>query len=164
LPFFGGQVDNFNVVYRQRLFDRSWQVIQESPMLGDQAALLKMQDLRQGEGIIDLVNTYMGILLENGFVGMTLFLSFILIALANAWSFSRRTMHDDPDLGLMGASLVSCIITTLVIIENESFSGVTVVLFYSLAALAVAYAALGEAWQRNTKTRSLAVDNAVVRR
>jgi hypothetical protein len=65
LPFFGGQVDNFNVVYRERLFDRSWQIVQESPMLGDQAALLKMQDLRQGQGIIDLVNTYMGILLEN---------------------------------------------------------------------------------------------------
>jgi O-antigen ligase len=163
LPFFGGQVDNFNVVYRQRLFDRSWQVIQESPMLGDQAALLKMQDLRQGEGIIDLVNTYMGILLENGFVGMTLFLSFILIALARAWSFSRKTMQDDPDLGLMGASLVSCIIATLVIIENESFSGVTVVLFYSLAALAVAYASLSKAWQLNPKTRSIDVENSIVR-
>jgi O-antigen ligase len=164
LPFFGGQVDNFNVVYRERLFDRSWQIVQESPMLGDQAALLKMQDLRQGQGIIDLVNTYMGILLENGFVGMTLFLSFILIALAKAWSSSRRSMQDDPDFGTLGASLVSCTIATLVIVENESFSGVTVVLFYALAALAVAYASLGAAWQRTPKLQSLDVDSAVVRR
>ena len=27
LPFFGGKVDTFNVVYRERLFDRSWEVI-----------------------------------------------------------------------------------------------------------------------------------------
>jgi hypothetical protein len=163
LPFFGGQVDNFNVVYRQRLFERSWQVIQESPMLGDQAALLKMQDLRQGQGIIDLVNTYMEILLENGFVGMSLFLSFMLIALVKAWSSSRRCMQNDADLGVLGASLVSCIITTLVMIENESFSGVTVVLFYSLAALAVAYASLSKAWQLNPKTRSIDVENSIVR-
>jgi O-antigen ligase len=141
LPFLGGTVDTFNVTYRQRLFERSWQVIQESPLLGDQAAMLKMQDLRQGEGIIDLVNTYMGILLENGFVGMTLFLFFILIALGKAWSASRRHMSLDPDLGLLGASLVSCIITTLIMIWNESLGG-NAALFYALAGLAVGYASL----------------------
>jgi O-antigen ligase len=142
LPFLGGKVDTFNIIYRERLFERSWQVIQESPLLGDQAAMLKMQDLRQGEGIIDLVNTYMGILLENGFVGMTLFLLFILAALGKAWSASRRHMSLDPDLGLLGASLVSCIATILILIWNESFGGVNVALFYALAALAVGYASL----------------------
>ena len=73
--------------------------------------MLKMQDLRQGEGIIDLVNTYMTVLLENGFVGMALFLSFILIALRRAWSASRRSRVADPDLSLLGASIVACIVT-----------------------------------------------------
>lgn len=155
LPFFGGKVDIYNVIYRQRLFDRSWQVIQDSPFLGDQGAMLKMQDLVQGQGIIDLVNTYMTILLENGFVGMTLFLGFILVALRKAWSSSRRNMRVDPDLGLMGASLVSCILTTLVIIENGSFIGVTVALFYTLAALAVGYSNIDQGQnQPNSNSRS----------
>jgi O-antigen ligase len=153
LPFFGGKVDIYNVVYRQRLFDRSWQVIQDSPLLGDQGAMLKMHDLMQGQGIIDLVNTYMTILLENGFVGMTLFLGFILIALRRAWSASRRNMRADLDLGLLGASVVSCIITTLVIIENGSFVGVTVALFYTLAALAVGYSSVGQASNPTSKIR-----------
>jgi O-antigen ligase len=164
LPFLGGTVDSFNVVYRQRLVDLSWQIVQESPMWGDQAALLKMQSLRQGQGIIDLVNAYMGILLENGFVGLTLFLWFILIALFKAWSSSRRIMRADSDFGLLGASLVSCIMGTLLVIENGSLSGVSVTLFYSLAALAVAYASLGKSWQRDSQVRPLDIGKEVLRR
>jgi hypothetical protein len=164
LPFLGGTVDSFNVVYRQRLFDLSWQIVQESPMLGDQTALLKMQALRQGQGIIDIVNAYMGILLENGFVGLTLFLSFILIALLKAWSSSRRFMQADLDLGLLGASFVSCILGTLLLIENGSFSGVSVTLFYSLAALAVAFASLAHSWQRGSHLQPLDIGKNVQRR
>jgi O-antigen ligase len=155
LPFLGGTVDNFNVVYRQRLFERSWQIIQESPMLGDPAAILKMQDLRQGQGIIDIVNTYVGILLGNGFVGLSLFLAFILIALLRTWSFSRRFMRVEPDFGLLGASLVSCIIGMLLLFENGSFGGGPEKIFYVLAALATAYAHLGRSWQRDAHLRTL---------
>ena len=153
LPYFGGTVDNFNVIYRQRLFERSWQIVKESPILGDQAALLKMQDLRQGQGIIDLVNTYMAILLENGFVGLTLFASFILIALFKAWSFSRKSLHVDPDLSLLGASLASCIIAMLVLFQNGSFGGAPKKIFYVLAALATAYAHLSRSYQRDPAFR-----------
>jgi hypothetical protein len=148
LPFLGGNVDNYNVVYRHRLFERSWQIIQESPMLGDQSAMLKMQDLRQGQGIIDLVNTYIGILLDNGFVGLTLFLSFIFTALFRAWSFSRKFIRVEPDVSLVGASLASCIIAMLVLFENGSFGGAPEKVFYVLAALATAYAYIGRSWQR----------------
>jgi O-antigen ligase len=155
LPFLGGTVDNFNVVYRQRLFERSWQIIQESPMFGDQGAMLKMQDLRQGQGIIDLVNTYVGILLDNGFVGLTLFLSFILLALFKAWAFSRKSMRVDADFGLLGASLVSCIMAMLLLFENGSFGGGPEKIFYVLAALAAAYTHLGRSWQRDPHLRLL---------
>jgi O-antigen ligase len=153
LPFFGGQVDNFNVLYRQRLFERSWEIILESPMLGDPAAMLKLQDLRQGQGIVDLVNTYVGILLDNGFVGLSLFLSFILIALFRAWSFSRRFMRVDPDFGLLGASLISCVIAMLLLFVNGSFGGAPEKMFYVLAALVSAYACLGRSWLRDPHLR-----------
>jgi O-antigen ligase len=164
LPFFGGQVDNFNVLYRQRLLERSWQIIQESPMLGDQEAMLKLQDLRQGQGIVDLVNTYVGILLNNGFVGLSLFLAFILIALFRTWSFSRRSMRVDPDLGLLGAGLVSSILAMLLVFGNGSFGGGPEKLFYVLAALAAAYACLGRSSQPDAHLRAVDPQPAVLRR
>jgi O-antigen ligase len=139
LPWFGGTVDNSNIIYRQRLWDRSWQIIQDSPFLGDQGALLKMQDLRQGEGFVDLVNTYVGILLDNGFVGLALFLLFILGAALKAWTGSRKTMSSDEDLCVIGASLVACIIAMLVMFENGSFGGAPAKAFYILAGLATGY-------------------------
>jgi O-antigen ligase len=164
LPFLGGQVDNFNVVYRQRLWERSWEIIQESPVWGDPAAMVKMQDLRQGQGIVDIVNTYVGVLLDNGFVGLTLFLAFILIPLFKAWSTSRKSMQVDPDFGLLGVSLVSCIIGMLLLIENGSFSGVTVALFYVLAALAAVYQYLGQLRQRDPHLRSIDMVNHALQR
>ena len=139
LPWFGGNVDNSNIIYRQRLWDRSWQIIQDSPILGDQGALLKMQDLRQGEGFVDLVNTYVGILLDNGFVGLALFLLFILGAAHKAWTGNRKTMSSDEDLSVIGASLVACIIAMLVMFENGSFGGAPAKAFYILAGLATGY-------------------------
>ena len=156
MPFLGGQVDTFNVTYRDRLWDRAWQVIQQSPIWGDPAALSKMHDLRQGEGIIDLVNSYVAVLLGSGFVGLTLFGIFILIPLMKAWSANRLLKASDPDLCLMGASFVCCIIGTLLLIGSTSFEGASERLFYILAALGAAYAQVAKASQ--LPLRSSAVD------
>jgi O-antigen ligase len=143
LPVFGGTVDNYNILYRQRLAVRSWEIIRENPFFGDQTALLQMQELRQGQGIIDIVNTYLQVLLNNGFVGLSLFLSFILLPLFKAWALTRRITPFDPDLGMLGASLVACILGTLLLLENGSFGAGAERMFYVLAALATAYVHLG---------------------
>ena len=46
-----------SITYRQRLLERSWDLFTQHPFLGDQLALLKLNDMRQGEGIIDMANT-----------------------------------------------------------------------------------------------------------
>jgi O-antigen ligase len=163
MPWLGGKVDNSNLIYRQRLWDRSWQIIQESPILGDQGAMLKMQDLRQGEGIVDVVNTYVGILLDNGFVGLALFLFFILAALFKAWVGNRRTMSSDEDLCLMGASLVACITAMLVMFENGSFGGYPAKVFYVLAGLATGYGALVRSSRRDPHATRVDIDRVTVR-
>jgi O-antigen ligase len=145
MPWLGGTVDNFNFIYRQRLWDRSWQIIQDSPFFGDQDAMLKMLDLRQGEGIIDMVNTYVGILLDNGFVGLALFLLFILGALLKAWAANRRTASFDKNLSILGASLVACLVTMLVIFVSGSFAGGPAHVFYLLAALSTGYGIMARA-------------------
>ena len=73
IPFFGQSTDDASVDYRQRLAERSWELIQLHPFFGDPLVLTKMEDLRQGEGIIDLVNTYAGITLFYGSIGLLRF-------------------------------------------------------------------------------------------
>jgi hypothetical protein len=154
LPFFGGSIDSENVDYRQRLFDRSWQVIQDSPLFGDPDALLKMQDLRQGQGIVDLINSYLEILLNSGFVGLALFLTFISNGLFKAWATSRRFRTDDPDFALLGACLVSCILGTLLMMVNGSFGTGVEKLFYVLAALTAAYVHIGRTQKESARNHA----------
>jgi O-antigen ligase len=150
-PWLSGKEDS-NLTYRELLWDRSWQITQESPLLGDQGAMLKMQDLRQGEGIVDLVNTYAGILLSAGFVGLALFLAFFLTPLFKAWMGNRRTMYSDQDLCLMGAGLVASLIATLILFWDGGFIRGPARMFCVFAGLATGYSALARSSPRDQPT------------
>jgi hypothetical protein len=144
VPYFGGTVDAENITYRQRLLDRTWQIIQDSPFLGDQYALSKMEDLRAA-GIIDLMNGFMNILLDNGFVGLSLYLSFVMIGVFKAWMLSRESARVGVELGTMGASLVACILGLMVMMWA---GGLIVSTTCVLVGLASACAHVGQLQQR----------------
>jgi hypothetical protein len=147
LPWTGGSVDQEDITYRQLIAQRSWELIAQHPFFGDQLAFTEMEDLRQGQGIIDLVNTYAEIALNYGFIGLSLFLAFILVALSRAYRFARRAAQSDPDLALLGVNLIACIVGTLVMIAGCSFIDAYQKMYYVLGALAVAYARLAPASQ-----------------
>jgi O-antigen ligase len=138
LPFMGGQVDVGSLTYRERLADRSWELILEHPLFGDQLAYSHMEDLRQGQGIIDIVNTYVDVTLFYGFVGLALFASFILLGLGNAYRARAAWLSIDPDSALMAASIIACIAGTLVMLLDCSFILGYVPMFYTLAGLGTA--------------------------
>jgi hypothetical protein len=142
IPFFGGTTDIGSVTYREQLAERSWLLIQQHPWFGDSFAYFKMQDLRQGQGIIDLVNAYAQVALFYGFIGLSLFLSFILLALWRAYSTSRYVAPVDADLAHLGSSLSACILGTIVMLFGSSFILGYEKMFYVLAGLAAGYAAL----------------------
>ena len=139
LPIMGHSAD-FNIIYRHRLAERGWQLVFEHPFFGDQFPWPEMEDLRQGEGQIDMVNTYLGVALNYGLVGIALFLSFILIAMTRAYARAREFAHTDADFALFGASLVACILGTLVMIQSNSFNLGLPRLFYLMAGIAAVYA------------------------
>lgn len=145
LPFMGGSIDAGSYEYRQRLAERSWELIKAHPYFGDQMAFSKMEDLRQGQGIIDMVNTYAGIALNKGLIGLAIFLAFILTALVKAYRTSKAVARSDPDLALIGASLAACVLGTLLMLENASFFLGYEKLFWVLAGLCAAYAHLSPA-------------------
>jgi O-antigen ligase len=137
----GRSADN-NVIYRQRLAERGWALVQAHPLFGDQFPWPELEDLRQGEGIIDMVNSYLGVALSYGLVGLFFFLSFILLGTARVYACTRELAHSDPDLALFGTSLIACIVGTLIMIYSNSFTLGPEKMFYVLAGLATAYARL----------------------
>jgi hypothetical protein len=74
----GGSSDTSE--YRRRLFDRGMEEFWHSPIYGFSIPQLniRLADLRQGEGIIDYVNTYIWIMLISGGIGLVIFVGAFL--------------------------------------------------------------------------------------
>lgn len=79
--FGSSQDDAGSIQYRSQLLDSAIALIKQSPWLGVPNYAAQMQDLRQGEGIIDVVNTYVSVALSAGMVGLVLFLAPFLLVL-----------------------------------------------------------------------------------
>lgn len=137
LPFVG-TVDQGNVTYRQELARVSWILIQNNPFFGDQFVTLNMESLRQGQGVIDLVNAYATVALFNGLVGLSLFCGVFLIGIFRTWAALRRCRTKDPDLSLIGASLLACMLGMMFYIATAGLSS----LLYPLVGLLASYANL----------------------
>lgn len=140
LPFVG-TVDQFNVDYRERLFDVSLAVIAQRPWFGavDFMANPMLEQMRQGEGIIDIVNTYLGVGMRNGLVALALFVGVFAAAIGGLMSCLRTIADKDSEVHLLGRVLLAALAGALVIITTVSSILVVPMLYWSLAGLAIGY-------------------------
>jgi hypothetical protein len=138
LPFIGS-LDAGAVSYRQNLAATSWLLIQQNPWLGTPGYLAYLEDLRQGQGIIDLVNAYAGIALGYGLVTLAAFVGFFALIVTGCARGARSLVRIDPDLTLLGASLAACLVGTLFVIATVNLYLSVAYLTWSLAGLGVAY-------------------------
>lgn len=115
-----GTVESFNVDYRARLLDVSWLVFLENPWLGSVTYLDEpiMQTMIQGEGIVDIVNTYVAVALGSGAVGLTLYAGIYLSAMGVLWRQLRR--KPSPELRALMAALV-CVMVSIGTVSSVSF-------------------------------------------
>jgi hypothetical protein len=155
LPFMGGTVDTANLDYRQRLASTSWNLIMTHPFFGDQDFMSKMEQLRQGQGIIDIVNTYAGTALEYGLVGLSIFVGFMLVGVIKGYRFMRHIRQRDSDLALLGSCMLACIMGTMLMLYNSSFVFGYEKIFYVLAGLTAAYVRCGMAQSETTTAKEL---------
>jgi O-antigen ligase len=132
LPILGSS-DQDSVEYRQELATVSWQLIKQNPWFGDPWVYLQMESLRQGQGIIDIVNGYLYTALFSGIVGVMLQVGVLLTALG----YGIRTVlaADDEDTRLIGSALVACMLATLFFIGTAGYEMMT----YILCGLLVSY-------------------------
>ncbi|MCZ2105589.1 MAG: O-antigen ligase family protein [Burkholderiales bacterium] len=89
--------DSGNVDYRKRLLDVGVGEIMKYPLAGNPyfRQVPEMQVLRQGEGIIDIVNTYLQIGLEFGIFPVVLFGTMIFLWPMSLYRMARRSGSDD---------------------------------------------------------------------
>jgi len=126
---------DFNVAYRQELLSTSLALLRQSPWWGVPNFLSYMEDLRQGEGIIDLVNTYLVVALNVGVVGLVIYLVPFATTL---WGEANRGPVLDPRVRREGAVWVALTVGMMAAIFTVSPISITQVLIVWTAALALA--------------------------
>ena len=141
LPFVG-TVGEGSVVYRQEIAEASWQIIWQNPFFGSFTYLQYMQDLKQGEGIVDIVNSYAGIGLTYGLVGVALFSGFYFFLTFKTLQASRRSAAFDADFSLLGSALGAAMIGAMVMIATVSQHLSVPTVQFALAGLLGAYVKL----------------------
>ena len=153
LPFIG-TTEKENVVGREKLFTNGMIVIQRHPWFGSTHYLEapEMQVLRTGENIIDIVNTYINIALEEGFVGVGLFVAFFFLALQGIYRAMRSLQDRDSEEYLLGRALHATLIAILIIIFTVSSITIIPFMYWSVAGLGVAYS---EMVRKNTAKKMI---------
>lgn len=129
------EADTASIDYRRKLLEASTALILQSPIWGVPNYAAYLQDLRQGEGIIDLVNTYLAVMLNAGAVGLLCFLSPHLVVLyrllKNVGPRSERPRLLGGSFPIAFASLT--IAALFVIFTTSNFSLVSSMLLFIIA-------------------------------
>ncbi|MBK4989919.1 O-antigen ligase family protein [Pseudomonas sp. S36] len=140
LPFIGN-LEKENITYRERLMDNAWIVIQRNPLFGsfDFRNTPEMQSMIQGEGIIDIVNTYINLALRVGLVGLGLFVAFFAVVLHGIYKAMRSFEDKDDERRQLGRVLLATLVGILVIIFTVSSITFIPIVYWSIAGIGVAY-------------------------
>jgi O-antigen ligase len=131
------------ISYRQQLLEQSWIVIQQNPLLGsaNYRDTPEMESMRQGEGIIDIVNSYLQITLNSGLIGLGLFLLIFIIPLIRLYklqSILKKNVRF-KSLIVINRTILSTIIGIMVTIFTVSGIGVIQIYYWSILGLACAF-------------------------
>lgn len=146
LPFFKsgayGSID-----YRVNLTKASFKVAKRNPIFGSNPsqymATEELEEMRQGMGLIDMVNTYLGIVLRYGLVGLTLFILIFLGLLRRLYlSLKLSFVIKNSEPNSLGRCLFAIIIAVVVMIGTVSSISYIPVYYWLFIALSVSYLTL----------------------
>jgi len=139
-----GKAETGNIEYREKLFTNSLIVIDKNPLLGSNNFMdePEMQELIQGQGIIDIVNSYLRITLESGYVGLVLFASVFFSVIFRIRGKLKQVKDKNDQLYILGRSLVAVLFAIMVTIATVSPVGTIPLIYWSVLGLGVAYSRL----------------------
>lgn len=142
LPFIG-EAEQGNVDYRGSLLTLSYPVIMRNLWFGARNSSLdapELQVLKQGEGIIDIVNSYVGVALSSGILGLAIFLGMFLSAIGVVRKGIRYARQaKDPDGVLLGRTLLVTTLGIMFIIFTVSGILAIPTIYYSVFGICCAF-------------------------
>jgi len=146
LPFFGSSDSHeaSTVDYRIRLLEQAQILFQNNPLFGlaNYRETPEMEAMRQGQGIIDVVNSYIDIGLSYGIVGLGLFLFIFLGLFFTVLKKVRSLPAEQEDLINIGRSLYAILGAILFIIFTVSSINYIPIFYWLIAGLCSAYIGL----------------------
>jgi O-Antigen ligase len=150
LPFVG-TVDPGSVSYRTQLLDAAMIVFWQSPIFGSMHYLSNpaLESMRQGQGIIDIVNSYVGVGLAYGGIGLVLFVAPSAYALWTSWTTSRRLAVQDADAEAAGRALAMSMLGVLLVIGAASHYFHIPIVHWLVVSVCVAFTASAPSWRRS---------------
>ena len=138
LPFVG-TIDSSTVTYRQILLEKSWAVFNRNPLFGSTTFLdtAEMESVRQiqGQGFVDMVNTYAQIALQFGAIGLIIFLTIFIYILVYLYKIIVFNKLKKNQIYWISLSLFSIIVGTLVTIATVSNIGNIPTTYWIIVAL-----------------------------
>jgi hypothetical protein len=142
LPFIG-TVEATNVIYRQRMLESSIQIILQNPWFGssDYVYQLVDMDLVIG-GMVDIVNTYIGIGLANGLVGLGFFAGVFILGGGSVIMAMRRLPDPDCEERTIGQALLAALVGIAVSIATVSSITFIPLLYWLVTGLCVGYSSM----------------------
>jgi O-Antigen ligase len=138
IPFIG-ETETSTISYRQDLFKNSMIVIDKYPMLGsgDYINEPEMRSLEVG-GVIDIVNSYIRIALESGYVGLSLFIGAFISALFAMYGQLKRIKDKSDTHRSLLRAMIGVVLSIMVTIATVSSIGVVPTVYWSIIGLSIA--------------------------
>lgn len=140
LPLIGTE-EQFNVEYRADLLTNALPVIERNLLFGstDYLSAPELQIMIQGEGIIDVVNSYVGVALNFGVLGLVLFIGAFVAAFSQLKRGRRFARQVGPEAVVLGRALGGTIAAIMLIIYTASSIFVVPTVYWAVIGLCVAY-------------------------
>ncbi len=140
IPFVGS-AEKGNVEYRQQLFHNSMIVIGRNPLFGSSNYIEapEMQEMIQGQGIIDIVNSYLRIALETGYVGLCLFVAIFISTIFRIRSVMKLCKDKRHPEHILGRSLVAIVFSIMIMLATVSTIGTVSNIYWAILGVGIAY-------------------------
>lgn len=156
LPFVGSSDSHeaSTVDYRIRLLEQAQILFQKNPLFGqpNYRETPEMEVMRQGQGIIDVVNSYIDIGLSYGMVGLGIFLFIFFGLFFTVLKKIRSLPPEQEDLINIGRSLYAILGAILFIIVTVSSINYIPIFYWLFAGLCSAYIRLCNSVVATAKT------------
>ena len=156
LPFFGGTARTDTFDYRERLLENGIVVIKRHPWFGDHYYLdsPEMEALRQGQGIIDTVNTFLTIAMYRGLIGLFLFVMIFFPSMLVIYRSNRNLPESEQMFSQLGRILISFMVAALFIISTVSNADFIPVIYTLAAAFMAAWIGIYRDNEHRVRTSS----------